>query len=501
MSLRTFQRVTIMGLLAFGALGASGCDDDKTDSATDGGGGDTDANGGNGNGDGGGTGEPEGGEPMVGKQCGDKFCAKPKSVLAQCCSGEAMDVCGLQVPGLPPEEGCLPENAPGMASTGCAASLNAVLGGMPEDPNTVEISAGGMMVTFTGCCTDTGICGVDSSMSGLGDLGLGCINAVALAPTMMSGGDAGAGADSGAPATSEPNGLPIIPNVFCNAADGTAATCLPAEVPGMDGTPTKVPPFLLGACAAEVDTTNNCIKNVERNIKGCGETTEWDRVSLQGLCISNVANTIYGCDDVSAATLGRLPEFLCGCGEGTTAGPRDVCLSNVDEAVCGTIAITEKPTCPAGGLICNLPSILCGCGDGLTALAGAPAGTPCLKNIPLDVCGGTAGCTGLPPAETDSCAGPDSCADVAPFTSTKDGVGDACGCNPAVDIDPTEGETLRDSCDLGQTGQFDCVTVAPGQNRCSCGTVDAQGTCGDGKVCKDTDANQIGDTCQDVPPT
>lgn len=511
MSLRTFQRVTIMSILALGALGASGCDDDKTDSASDGGGGDTDANGGNGNqnggSDGGDSGGSDGGEPEDGIDCGDTFCTKTKGgLLAQCCAGADEDVCGLDLtaPGQP-SLGCFPEDAPGKASPTCAPVLNN-FETMGTDPDKFEIDAGGMVISFPTCCSANGTCGVDSSMTSLGDLGLGCLSATVLAPSMMSGGDAGAAADSGAPATSEPNGLPIIPNVFCNPDTGAAATCIPAEVPGMDGTPTKVPPFLLGACAAEVDTADNCIKNVERNIKGCGETTEWDRVSLQGLCISNVANTIYGCDDVSDATLSRLPEFLCGCGEGTTAGPRDVCLSNVDGAVCGTIAVTEKPTCPAGGLICNLPSVLCGCGDGLTALAGAPT-LPCLKNIPLDVCGGTAGCTGLPPAETDSCVGPDSCADVAPFTSTKDGVGDSCGCQPAFDPDgPGDNSPPFDTCNPGgaapgtAAGQFDCTAFGQ-SNRCSCGTVGQVGTCVEGSICTDTNADTIGDSCVAAPPT
>jgi hypothetical protein len=529
----------MVSVLALGAF-ATGCDDDKKESTADAGGGKdagpvVDA-------------AVDAGEtPVPGKQCGDMFCPKTKALLGQCCVDDG-DVCGIDLkPPTPGAEsiGCFPADAPGVKSDHCGVVLD-----MFETDGKVEgkfeIAAGATNITVPPCCTPAGTCGVDGNMSSAGLLGTGCLDALALQPAPS--GDAGGGFEL----PFEANGLPILPNTFCDPKTGEAG-CIPSEFMG-----NKVPPFLLGACPTAVK--DGCIERVEQNIRGCGEDKKWDRKSVSALCIDNIAADKWGCDDISAETLARIPEiacgcgegeagtgrcipnvaadtcgtseitatptakecasktppllcgfdeFLCGCGNGKIAGPRDVCLSNVDTALCGVIPVAAEPTCKGGAdagsdpLLCNLPSVLCGCGDEVRAADFPAAPAPCLDNVPTDICGQTVGCTGVGVNDgSDSCKGPESCADVAPFAAeVKDGVGDACGCNPALNHDGDPDTAPVDTCQLFSGGAtFTCTNVAPsGQPiyRCSCGTVGMQGTCGDGKICTDTDtpANMLGDTC------
>ncbi len=519
MSFRTIQRTAMISFLAFGAVTALGCDDDdknETD-AGDNGGNNNNNNNNNGGDDAGNNGEEDAGKPRAGIECGDTFCKKGTSLLGQCCSGEDEDICGIDLapPGMP-SLGCFPADAPGVGSDNCAM----VLDGLEMDgkvPGKFEISAGAVVLELPACCTEAGSCGVDSSMTGMfGDLGLGCLDARAFQPP----------ADPANPPVypTEANGLPIPPNLSCDKTSG-AGTCNPA-----------FPPFLTGGCPATV--ANDCIVNVERNIKGCGATATWDRVSLQGLCIDNVAETVYGCNPVSAATLARLPEFICGCGATTVYTAGVPCLSNTPESTCGTVAldttgadkvagnaddciastpefeeiirgcgdtvvwdrtggpetfcisntpdtlfgckqIEAKPTCVDGAAgnsaLCNVPSFACGCGDG------NPGTGACVPNIPNTICGGKAVCKAVAFGTKGDCFGGEVCNDKVPTPA--DGIGDACECS----LVPT------DSCKLVDTN-FTCSTIGSA-SRCSCGAINAQGNCGEAKVCKDTNTDGFGDTC------
>lgn len=442
MSLRTFQRMTMVGVLALGAF-ATGCDEDTTEPTTDAG---KTEDSGSGEADA----EVDSG-PVVkpGKQCGATFCEKGKAVLGQCCVDDG-DVCGIDLaaPGMA-SMGCFPENAPGVASAHCGTVLD-MFEAENKVPGKFEIPAGMLTITVPTCCTPAGTCGVQGNESTAGNLGVGCLDVAALAPAPAADGGMPAG-----PALEivdmKPNGLPLIPNTFCDAATG-AAGCIPLKPRGPDG-PTA-PPFLLGACKAEVKA--GCILGVEKNIHGCGTaaTDNWNRKNARdgSLCVDGIEKTVFGCDPITLA---------------------------------------------------NYPSIVCGCGAGKTALGTTPqlAALPCFADTAESVCGKNFACTGVAtmamPSPVDSCAGPDSCADLAPFTSAKDGVGDGCGCNPAVDLDgPGPGTDTIDSCDPGGLGFFDCLPVPMAGNRCSCGTVGAKGTCADGSICTDTDMNMIGDTCK-----
>ncbi len=359
MSLRTFQRITMVSVLALGAF-ATGCDEDTTEPTADAG---KPAD----------TGTPtEDAEvdasepPPVGKMCGDRFCVKGKAVLGQCCVDDG-NVCGIDLrpPGMD-SLGCFPENADGKPSAHCGVVLD-TLEPMGTMKGFFEIDAGGTIIAVPPCCTAAGTCGVDGNKGNDAslNLGVGCLAASNLAPPP----------DPTKPGPSEPgNGLPLIPDLWCNPADGTKAACKP------------IPPFLLGACPAVLDTAKGCITGVEENLRGCGADAkdDWDRVSTRNLCINRIAADKWGCDPISAGTLGRIPEFACGCGAGV-ATPQ--CIANVATTTCGSAQVIKGSPVLAG-----LPNAACGCGDGI-ANTKPPGPGFCLSRAAMDACGLIPACT------------------------------------------------------------------------------------------------------------
>jgi hypothetical protein len=173
---------------------------------------------------------------------------------------------------------------------------------------------------------------------------------------------------------------------------------------------------------------DDCVEGIPEYARGCGLQAEPSAANPTCLRLTPAA---FGCLNVAptTASIPRVPEYLCGCGE-TNAyiGPTDPdgplpCLSFV-----GNNATSGNPICGATPISATaqvLPVItnnVCGCGDGVISAA------ICLDNVPTTVCGPVAVCT---EGSAAGCITGQICQDNtgvggAVGTPAGDDIGDAC---------------------------------------------------------------------------
>ena len=379
MSLRTIQRVGIASSLLLGAIWASGCDDDDGGTGTpadagvgpDGGGdGDGDmTDAGDGDGDVVDAGNPDAG-PGIPKMCEGQTEPCPTVPtglldLEGCCDvrvgGDGVGVCGgiVAIPGQKTAlDGCHGLHQVGMQSDFCGAFFDAIEGesGDPAKPfdhanGKFDVLVAGSIVNFAGCCNETSICGVNVDSFDFGGQPvspmLGCVP-VDHFQAMMGGeepaGDAGAGE--------------VVPP-FCVVDTDKGATCPPkltVALPGQEPInlcdnltaigaigcdPTAATPEWV--CAANGLTSTKTgdvpvlappyeMEYILEIVHGCGDTPGTT-------CVPNVPANVYGAvdldtlpDDAKGAVLAKVPDFVCGCGEGGADSP--LCLHNVAVETC-----------------------------------------------------------------------------------------------------------------------------------------------------------------------
>jgi hypothetical protein len=162
----SYLRVLTAGLLFSGLAMASACGGDDEDDS-DGGAGGSGGRGGSGGSAGGDAGAVEAIE------CGDNTCEPldlkllGQGPVAPCCA--ANDACGLDSSGLEAygvsfDESCQPRDQPGVLDSSC------------PDVSTEVPDAGGLVISFKGCCRAEGQCGyLLDKIAGAIELGLGCV--------------------------------------------------------------------------------------------------------------------------------------------------------------------------------------------------------------------------------------------------------------------------------------------------------------------------------------
>jgi hypothetical protein len=215
--------------------------------------------------------------------------------------------------------------------------------------------------------------------------------------------------------------LAPFPKYVCGCGEGVRVTaagsfCL-----------SNVASNVCGGLEILVDTTvePNCLLGVPEYAHGCSPGAT--RSEADPSCIPYTPG-LWGCVDQTTA-IRRMPEVLCGCGEGVGGAARAgfdsngmPCLPNVASELCGAVPVTSRAQVAA--LMPTLPNAVCGCGDGV--LHSAPA-RPCLSNAPAQVCGPLGACTGSLGTQ-GSCAQGALCMDLfgGDTQGHGDGIADYC---------------------------------------------------------------------------
>ncbi|MFT3923650.1 MAG: hypothetical protein QM778_14055 [Myxococcales bacterium] len=394
MSLRTYQRIAIMGALALGATCAVGCGDDNKKKP------EIDAGSGDGDGDGmmmmpmsdGGTKDKN----PKSATCGGTVCEGQMLLgmypVDACCAGEAQDKCGYLGNTFPPPaslDGCLERDAPGKESVDVCGSFFDQVETAEGSSNTdkmLYVKGDTVSLSFPGCCTPEGMCGASlskpaGSLGSLLDLHLGCVPYTTLASSLGSG-------DAGAP---DPSTLEILP--FCNPETGgpKLSGSIPGaptficgcgedkKSPGADGLPclNHTGTDVCGADGAGTAIYTGSLAMIPEFI--CGATGSTSALPVK---LKNVDSTVCGSAPVNDGTssfLDNVPAFFCGAiGAPATANPAFL-LPNVENTICGKLPVTAEST----EVLAGIPEFLCGA-------TGAPAGVSgllLLPNVDYSVCG------------------------------------------------------------------------------------------------------------------
>jgi hypothetical protein len=287
-------------------------------------------------------------------------------------------VCGVDASQLPggdhgPAPTCVPQDAPGKASTYCGKyfdQIDALLrdaqghiardaaGIAQRDPARVDDALtlpteGGLTFVFEGCCLPSGECGAslrqprplgpDKSLTLMAfdgapfDFHLGCVSARELTARLL-------GSEDEIPVYTDLTQLP-----YCDYAADEPAAPMAGRIP-------HVPAFLCG----------------------CGEGLSDDGRRPLG-CLHGLAESVCGEDAPIGADLADYTETLCGCGREVRGDGN--CFPYTDSDLCGAQPYLD-------GVFSGLPSDICGCGEDIPARGG-----PCVSNVPQSVCGD------IPPGE------------------------------------------------------------------------------------------------------